>query len=146
MLSGNYGTSFVLCWQAILLFVTPPSFFFFLHRHPPYVCGSLDTPFHARPRVISLRGRVSRSFYPSSLSLSSLLSLSLCTYLFLLPPSTLLLLFPLVSPSNERSQPTTGDELARLKANRIFINTTPLCPPEVLIVPSIRSMLNFRTP
>ena len=36
----------------------------FLHNHPPYASGSLGTPFHACPRVISLRSRVSRSVLP----------------------------------------------------------------------------------
>lgn len=36
----------------------------FLHNHPPYASGSLGTLFHACPRVISLRSRVSRSVLP----------------------------------------------------------------------------------
>lgn len=101
----------------------------------PHMPLDLSTPrFIPTPCVISLRGRASRSFYPSFLSSS----------------------LPLISISSlSRSDPHSDPDFRRwsasqygLKANRIFINTAATIDassPDVLIVPAIPSVLNSYT-
>lgn len=92
MLSGNYGTSFVLCWQAILLFVTPP----FFYTTTPHMLVDLSAPrFMPVPVSLVFVVEYHAQFYSSSFSLF----LSSFSPFHFISLSTSLYVFLLLSPS-----------------------------------------------
>ena len=140
MLSGNYGTSFVLCWQAILLFVTPP----FFYTTTPHMLVDLSAPrFMPVPVSLVFVVEYHAQFYPSSFSLflSSVspfhfISLSTSLYVFLLLSPFLL------SDCCWTSQLPSCSDWMRI--GYLLIRPRRQTPrlPEVLIVPTIPSVLN----